>query len=152
VIDRPALADDPRFRDFAARGAHADALLEMLGQAFARETSAHWIERLTRAGVPCGPISSVEEALRDPQTIARGLVVETEHPRFDRVRQLASPVRVGAAAAPQRRAPARDEDGPAILTGLLGYDHERIDALARAGAFGHPSPPAEKEPGRWISS
>jgi crotonobetainyl-CoA:carnitine CoA-transferase CaiB-like acyl-CoA transferase len=54
VIDRPTLADDPRFRDFAARRAHADALLEILGQAFARETSAHWIGCLTRAGVPCG--------------------------------------------------------------------------------------------------
>jgi crotonobetainyl-CoA:carnitine CoA-transferase CaiB-like acyl-CoA transferase len=147
VIDRPALADDPRFRDFAARRAHSDALLEILEQAFVRETSAHWIDRLTRAGVPCGPISSVEEALRDPQTIARGLVIETEHPRFDRVRQLASPVRVGATRPAQRRAPARDEDGPAILTGLLGYDRERIDALARAGVFGQPTPAAEKEPG-----
>jgi crotonobetainyl-CoA:carnitine CoA-transferase CaiB-like acyl-CoA transferase len=148
VLDRPALADDPRFRDFAARRESSDALLEILGQAFVRETSAHWIDRLTRAGVPCGPISSVEEALRDPQTIARGLVVATEHPRFHRVSQLASPVRVGAAPPPQRRAPTRDEDGRAILIGLLGYDCARLDALARSGAFGRPTPPAEEEPGR----
>jgi crotonobetainyl-CoA:carnitine CoA-transferase CaiB-like acyl-CoA transferase len=144
VIGQPGLADDPRFRDFAARREHAEALRELLAKAFARQTSAHWLASLARAGVPGGPVHSVPQALRDPQTIARGLIVETDHPRFGRVRQLASPVRVGAETPPQRRAPARHEDAEAILTGLLGYDRARIAELAARGAFGPPSSPAAR--------
>lgn len=144
VIGHPALAEDPRFRDFAARREHADALREILGKAFARQTSAHWLDALARAGIPSGPVSSVPDALRDPQTIARGLIVETDHPRFGRVRQLASPVRVGSEPPRQRRAPARHEDAEAILTGLLGYDRARIAALATEGAFGTPASPSAR--------
>jgi crotonobetainyl-CoA:carnitine CoA-transferase CaiB-like acyl-CoA transferase len=87
-------------------------------------------------------VHSVAEALADPQTAARGLVLETDHPRFGAVRQLRSPVRVGAAPPPARRAPRRHEDGDAILGALLGYDRDRIAALAAGGAFGSVPPPA----------
>lgn len=136
AIGRPELARDPRFADFAGRRAHADVLLPILTKAFAEASSAHWLERLARAGVPCGPVNSVSQALTDPQTLARQLVVETTHPRFGLVRQLASPVRVGADPPVQRRAPRRHEDEEAILGGLLRYDRERIERLAAQGAFG----------------
>jgi crotonobetainyl-CoA:carnitine CoA-transferase CaiB-like acyl-CoA transferase len=136
AVGRPGLADDPRFRDFAARHAHAGELRDLLAQAFAASDSAAWLARLGVAGVPCAPVHSVAEALADPQTTARGLVVETAHPRFGTVRQLRSPVRVGDAPPPDRRGPRRHEDGEAILAALLGYDGERIAALAAGGAFG----------------
>jgi crotonobetainyl-CoA:carnitine CoA-transferase CaiB-like acyl-CoA transferase len=155
VVGRPELADDPRFASFAARREHARLLSSLLQEIFARQPSAHWIEGLGRAGVPCGPVRSVAEALRDPQTAARGLVVETEHPRFGVVRHLASPVRVGDSTPPRRHAPARHEDGTRVLQGLLGYDRERIAELTGRGAFGSPPPraavPAE-EGCRWTSS
>jgi crotonobetainyl-CoA:carnitine CoA-transferase CaiB-like acyl-CoA transferase len=142
AIDQPGLAHDRRFADFAARSVHAAELLDRLAGAFAGGTSAEWLERLGAAGVPCAPVHSVAEALADPQTAARGLVLETDHPRFGAVRQLRSPVRVGAAPPPARRAPRRHEDGDAILGALLGYDRDRIAALAAGGAFGSVPPPA----------
>lgn len=151
VIGQPELARDPRFADFAARRAHAETLLPILEKAFGQAVSAHWLERLSAAGVPCGPVNSVAEALRDPQMAARGLVVETSHPQFGVVRQLVSPVRVGPERPAQRRAPRRHEDADAILRALLGYDDGRIAALAGRGAFG----PAGMRPGSrggWTSS
>jgi crotonobetainyl-CoA:carnitine CoA-transferase CaiB-like acyl-CoA transferase len=136
VVGRPELADDPRFRDFATRREHAGALRRILAEAFGARPTADWVAALSGAGVPCGPVSGVREALRDPQTAARDLIVETAHPRFGTVRQLRSPVRVGETALPQRRAPARHEDAGAILGDLLGYAPARIDGLARQGAFG----------------
>jgi crotonobetainyl-CoA:carnitine CoA-transferase CaiB-like acyl-CoA transferase len=136
VLGEPQLAEDPRFADFAARRAHAGELVAILERALGVRSSADWIERLSRAGVPCAPVNSVAEALEDPQTAARRLVVETAHPRFGQVRQLASPVRVGELPPVLRRAPARHEDASDVLTGLLGYAPERIEALASAGAFG----------------
>ena len=136
ALERPGLAADERFASFAARRRNAAALLEILDGCFAERTSAQWLELLARAGVPSGPVNTVEEALAHPQTAARELVVETEHPRFGTVKQVASPVRVGDRRAVHRRAPALGEDTEAVLGGVLDYDDERIAELRRAGAFG----------------
>jgi crotonobetainyl-CoA:carnitine CoA-transferase CaiB-like acyl-CoA transferase len=74
----------------------------------------------------------------EPHTAARQMIVETAHPRFGTVRQLASPVRVGPQPVTYRRAPRRHEDAPYVLETLLGYDADRIRALHTAGAFGPP--------------
>jgi crotonobetainyl-CoA:carnitine CoA-transferase CaiB-like acyl-CoA transferase len=136
AIDAPELAADPRFADFDARRRNEAELLPLLEAAFARRTSAEWLERLTAAGVPCGPVNSVAEALTDPQTTARDMVIETEHPRFGTVRQVASPVKVGPARTDHRRAPRLGEDGDAVLRDLLGYDDATVARLRAQGAFG----------------
>src|SRR5262245_27036092 len=140
AVGQPGLADDPRFADFAARHAHAGGLRDLLGKVFAARNPAEWLRRLVTGGVPCAPVHSVAEALADPQSAARGLVVETAHPRFGTVRQLRSPVRVGGEPPPDRRAPRRHEDGDQLLAALLGYDPDRIATLAAGGAFGAPPP------------
>jgi len=136
AIDRPDLAADPRFATFADRGEHADELVEILDEVFSTRSAAAWLDVLGAAGVPCSPIHGVAEAMEDPQTVARGLILESEHPTLGTVRQLASPVRVGNQGVPQSRAPLRNEHSVEILDGLLGYDADRRAALAEAGAFG----------------
>jgi len=136
VVERPEWLEDSRFASFAQRREHADVLVPMLEDVFARRTVAEWLPALQAAGIPSGPIHDVPQALADPQVAARGLVVETEHPRFGTVRQLASPVRVGDPPSAYRRAPQRHEDADAVLTGLLGYDVATVAELAAAGAFG----------------
>jgi len=139
ALERPELATDERFASFAARREHAAALLEILDECFAARPSSDWLELLGRAGVPSGPVNSVGEALAHPQTAARELVVETEHPRFGTVRQLASPVRVGAQRPAYRRAPRLGEDTDLVLESVLGYDAARTAQLRAAGAFGPPA-------------
>lgn len=139
AIDSPELADDSRFATFADRRQNAAVLLALLEDVFAVKTAREWLAILGRAGVPCAPVNSVAAALRDDHTTARGLVVETEHPRFGVVRQLRSPVRVGSEEPQYRRAPARDEDREAIVRTMLGYNQSRIEELERAGAFGRTS-------------
>ncbi|MDQ1749436.1 MAG: hypothetical protein QOE71_492 [Pseudonocardiales bacterium] len=136
AIRRPDLARDERFATFAARNRHADVLVPMLDEVFSTRPSAEWLEMLRLEGVPCGPVNSVGAALADPQTAARDMVVETQHPRFGTVRQVRSPVRVGDDTPQYIRAPARHEDGQAIMSELLGYDQQRIADLGQAGAFG----------------
>ena len=138
ALGRPELSTDPRFATFDDRRTNSAALLDILDAVFAAATSEHWIEVLADAGVPCGPVNDVAGALRDPQTSARSMVVETDHPRFGTVRQVASPVRVGGEAPAYRRAPLLDEDADGLLRGLLGYDPSQIEELRRAGAFGDP--------------
>jgi crotonobetainyl-CoA:carnitine CoA-transferase CaiB-like acyl-CoA transferase len=136
AIGRPELAEDERFATFADRSRNAGMLIPLLEAAFKGRSAREWLDVLGAAGVPCAPVNSVAAALRDEQTAARGLVVETEHPRFGTVRQLRGPVRVGSEQPEYRRAPARGEDRDAIVRSVLGYDQARIDELEQGGAFG----------------
>jgi crotonobetainyl-CoA:carnitine CoA-transferase CaiB-like acyl-CoA transferase len=141
ALGRPELADDPRFASFAARRASAAELQSILDDIFACRPAAEWLTLLRAAGVPCGPVNEVAEALSDPQTRARGMIVSTEHPHFGQVEQVASPVRFGAEPPAYRRAPRRHEDAGQLLGELLGYDDEAIAGLAAAGAFGPQADP-----------
>jgi crotonobetainyl-CoA:carnitine CoA-transferase CaiB-like acyl-CoA transferase len=130
------MADDKRFATFEDRRQNAPELIAALDVVFSTRTTAHWVEVLTAAEVPCGPVNDVAQALQDPQTAAREMVVTTTHPVLGEVRQPASPVRAGPGREIHRRAPRRHEHGEEILRDLLGYDEAKRAALAAAGAFG----------------
>jgi crotonobetainyl-CoA:carnitine CoA-transferase CaiB-like acyl-CoA transferase len=140
VIERPELATDERFATFAARQRNAGVLLPILEEVLITRTVADWLAVLGPAGVPSGPVNDVAGALADPHTAARDLVVQTEHPRYGTLRQVASPVRVGAQRPDYRRAPRRNEDQEYLTGELLGYSALRRAELAAAGAFGPPVP------------
>ena len=135
-VGAPELATDERFGTFDSRFRNRGALIAILDEAFKTRTSDEWLKVLTEAGVPCGPVNTVEQAMADPQIEARGLIVSTDHPRFGVVRQPGSPVRVGDEPVPHRRAPLRNEDADTILHDMLGYDDARIASLRDGGAFG----------------
>lgn len=138
VMDRPDLAEDPRFATFADRAAHRDVIVPLLEEIFRTRTVAQWLVPLYAASIPCAPINDVAGALAEPHTVERGLVTEAEHPTLGTVRSLRSPVRVGPPGedlAPIRRAPAMGEHTETVLRGL-GYDDERIAALRASGALG----------------
>lgn len=140
VLGRPELADDPRFAGFAERAAHRLELQDLIDDILSTRTIAAWIDDLRAASVPCAPINDLPDALRDDQTVARELIVTTEHPRFGKVHQVASAVRVGTRRTSHHRAPRRGEHTDAVLHNLLGYDVDHITALREAGAFGLPTP------------
>jgi crotonobetainyl-CoA:carnitine CoA-transferase CaiB-like acyl-CoA transferase len=128
--------DDARFAGFAARRANRDVVTAALQAVFDTRSTSEWIALLTPAGVPCGPVNDIDAALADPQTAARGLIVETEHPAFGKAHWIASPVRVGDAPAEHRRAPQLGEHTDVVLRDVLGYDDARIALLRATGAFG----------------
>lgn len=138
VIERPELADDPRFATFRDRAEHREELQDILDKAFATRPVAEWLAALRAASVPCGPVNTVEQALREPHTRARDLIVTTEHPRFGTVQQVTSPVRVGAPSHGYERGPQLGEHTETVVSELLGYDEHTIDRLRNAGAFGTP--------------
>ena len=145
VIGRPELADDPRFIDFTARRHNAAALIDILETVFVTRTSKEWLADLTAAGVPSGPVNSVIDALSDPHTAARDMLVTTEHPHFGAVTQVASAVRVGNEPTVYRRAPRRNEHASEVMREVLGYSADRLTELREGGAFGtaqslHPTP------------
>lgn len=136
AMGRPELGTDLRFDSFDSRRRNATTLLPILESELLRDTVENWLAKLTAAGVPCGPVNTVEAALADPHTLARSLVVETEHPRFGRVKQVRSPVVVGTLTQEYVRAPRRNEHMMPILSQTLHYPPEKIATLIELGAFG----------------
>jgi crotonobetainyl-CoA:carnitine CoA-transferase CaiB-like acyl-CoA transferase len=136
VIERDDLAADPRFRNAAARNDNRNELLPELEDVFRTRTSKDWLRLLESGGIPCGPVNSVEQALSEPQALARNMLVETVHDHFGVVRQVGSPLKIGESSAP-RPAPGKGADRQFVLETLLAYPTERIEELAAAGAFGH---------------
>jgi crotonobetainyl-CoA:carnitine CoA-transferase CaiB-like acyl-CoA transferase len=135
AIGRPDLGDDPDYTGFAQRAAHRQPLLAELSEVFRSHRTQEWLTKLEAAGVPCAPVNSLAEALADPHVKARELIVETEHPVFGRVRQVASPVRVGTERPNYRRAPFRNEDLGYVLKELLALDDVEVERLRRSGVF-----------------
>jgi crotonobetainyl-CoA:carnitine CoA-transferase CaiB-like acyl-CoA transferase len=150
VLSIAHVRDDPRYAGFAARRANRALVTRTLQDVLATRTTAEWIAALTAAGVPCGPINDVRGALADPQTAARGLVTETEHPAFGTARWVASPVRVGEPSTEHRRAPELGQHTEIVMRELLGYDAARIARLQSGGAFGARSQQTASEPANAI--
>jgi crotonobetainyl-CoA:carnitine CoA-transferase CaiB-like acyl-CoA transferase len=136
TIDLAWMIEDPRFATMAARLEHREACIDTLQGRLLERTTAEWEADLKPAGVPCGPIYSVAEAVRDPQTVARDLVVSTEHPVLGTVRQIRSPLRMDDPLPEVQRAPFRGEHTRSVLVEQCGYTDARVDELAAAGVFG----------------
>jgi len=130
AIDRPDLADNAAYRDFAARLQNRDALTVELDAALSARTTAAWLERFA-GRVPAAPVHDVEQALSTPFVAERGCVLETENAQRGTVRSLASPIRVDGSEPPRHIAPALGEDTDEVL-GAAGYSAEEIASL-RAG-------------------
>jgi len=137
VLDRPDLADDPRFRTNRDRAHHRDALHGALGEVFATRPRDEWMARLQAANVPAGPVRTIREAYASPEMAARGLLRSVPHAEAGSLPNIGPPFRFSETptAAPVA-APALGEHAREILGELLGWDGERQAALASAGAFG----------------
>jgi crotonobetainyl-CoA:carnitine CoA-transferase CaiB-like acyl-CoA transferase len=105
VIGRPELGDDPRFATNAARLSNREELGAILAGAFHREPAAAWVQRLSEAGVPAGPINDIGEAFAFAEALGLDPTWEV-----DGVRGVRSPLRFSATpAAARRRPPALGE-------------------------------------------
>jgi crotonobetainyl-CoA:carnitine CoA-transferase CaiB-like acyl-CoA transferase len=118
VLGAPELADDPRFATNAARIAHRADFDAALASLFSTRTASEWARDLIAAGVPCGPVHSVQGALEDPQVRDGGFIADAST-KAGAFRMLRSPIRVDDAWLPVRRSPPElDQDGDAIRASL----------------------------------
>jgi crotonobetainyl-CoA:carnitine CoA-transferase CaiB-like acyl-CoA transferase len=133
AIGAPELADDPRFRDNAGRMAHLKELEAEFAKRLRTRPSEHWLNLLEEKGVPCGPVNTMLQALSDPQTLAREMVVEVEHTTLGPVKTLGLPVKFSQTPGKVRSgAPLYGEHTREILT-EYGFSSDEIDAFAREG-------------------
>jgi crotonobetainyl-CoA:carnitine CoA-transferase CaiB-like acyl-CoA transferase len=136
VLDVPELATQPEYATIPARVRRRAELNARLEERTRTRPAAHWIEALTAAGVPAGPILRVDEAWAHPQVEALGLAQPVEHPERGPVRVVGQPLTFAdlpGERGVRRRAPLPGEHTDAILE-ELGYTQDEIAALRAQGA------------------
>lgn len=127
------LKDDPRFADHKARVENREALTLAVADIIRQRSSAHWVEALNTAGVPCGFVYRMDEVFDDPQVRHLGLAQTVEHPRRGAIDLIGQPLSMsGIDASLTRCAPDRGEHTREVLT-ALGFDVGEIEGLVDRG-------------------
>jgi len=137
ILGEPEWATSPRYATNAARIAARDELDAAIGERTRRRPATDWIATLRSSGIPCARINTVAQALADPQTAARAMVVDMQHPDYGAFRTLGCPVKLSDTPASYRLPPPRPgEHGDPVLREALGLGDEDIARLRASGVLG----------------
>lgn len=132
VIGLPELADDPRFAINPQRVRNRAELVPILVERMATGARDTWLIELEKAGVPAGPINTLDQVYDDPHVLARQMKRELPHPLGGTVPVAASPLKLSGSPVQYHRAPpVLGEHTREVLSGMLGLSDDEIDALAR---------------------
>ena len=135
VIDAPALDDDPRFDTNLNRMTNLAELVPLLEARLKSRGTDDWLARMEAVGLPAGPVMTICDMHRDPQAVARDMIVETDHPRAGPVKAIGSPIKFSATpGAVSRPAPTLGEHGGEVLS-EHGYSETEIATLRNEGAL-----------------
>lgn len=136
VAGKPEWGKDPRFAKNADRVRNRVACDAAVAEAVKQKPTQWWIDRLRAAGVPCGSVNKVSQALSDPQTLARGMVMEMQHPTAGALKMLGFPIKLsGTPAAANKAPPLLGQHTEEVLAGDVGLSAAEIEALKKAGAI-----------------
>lgn len=135
VIDAPELGEDPRFATNLERITNLSDLVPLLETHLQTRDTDDWLARMEAAGLPAGPVMNICEMHRDPQAVARDMIVETDHPVAGPVKAIGLPVKFsetpGGVARP---APTLGQHGAEVLA-ENGYCADEIERLISQGAL-----------------
>jgi CoA:oxalate CoA-transferase len=135
ALGEPGLKTDKLYATQDARVANRARINAIVGGKLATNTSDFWIETLNAAGVPCGPVHSVEAVFQDPQILAQRMFLDVAHPGHGIVRMLGFPMKLSATPCMVRRpAPALGQHSDEILAELDFPPAER-DSLRLEGVI-----------------
>jgi formyl-CoA transferase/CoA:oxalate CoA-transferase len=123
------IRDDPRFASNPARNVNRSEVVALLTERFKAQASETWLTRLREADVPCGPINFLDQALADPQVLAREFIVVLDHPVAGMVRSLGFPPHLREGAVNYRLAPPTLGQHSDQVLAELGYGIEEIRQL-----------------------
>jgi len=136
VIDATHLAEDSRFLTNQQRMANRIELIDELETVFVKDSTDTWVKRLNDAGIPAGPLLGITEMHKDPQAVAREMVVDVEHPIAGTVKTLGAPVKFhGTPGGVNRAAPVIGQHSREVLN-EVGYSSEDVQGLIDAGVVG----------------
>ncbi|HSI00006.1 MAG TPA: CoA transferase [Reyranella sp.] len=136
ALAAPELLDHPEHATPTLRSQHRKALNERISEITRTNTSAHWIDLINKAGVPCGPINTIDKTFAEPQVQHLGIARAVKHPKLGDIKVVGQPINLSDAPQPQELGPTPDlgEHTDQVLADL-GYDRKAIEGLRTGGVI-----------------
>lgn len=126
------IMNDPRFATNAKRVQNRNEVVKAVGDLIATKNGEEWLKILTDAGIPCGPIYTVDKIFSDPQVIHRQMVAELHHPKAGTIKVTGNPVKLSdTPGEPSVAPPLLGQHTQEVLEGL-GYSAKEIEELRQA--------------------
>jgi crotonobetainyl-CoA:carnitine CoA-transferase CaiB-like acyl-CoA transferase len=134
ALGAPQLLEHPEHATPQLRSQHRKALNERIAEITKTNTSAHWIETINKAGVPCGPINTIDKTFAEPQVEHLGIARPIRHPKLGDIKVVGQPINLSDAPQPGelRPTPELGEHTEEVLANL-GYDRETIATFRSSG-------------------
>ena len=132
AIGKPSLGEDPLYLSNALRVAHRESLVVEIQACMVNQSMDQWLKILESAGVPCGPINTIDRLFADPQTRERGTQLD-----LDGMPLVANPIKYSRSEINYSIKPAvLGVDTDRVLESALGLDQATIEALRAQGIVG----------------
>ncbi|SMQ81795.1 formyl-CoA transferase [Bacillus sp. OV166] len=129
ALDWIDLIEDPRFETNAKRVAHRQELINIMSERLITMESKDIFERMDNAGVPCGPIHTIDQVLNHPQVQAREMMIDIEHPNVKNLKVPGFPVKLSETPSNLRRYPPLLGEHTDEVLEELGYSRTQIENL-----------------------
>ncbi|MFC6631876.1 CaiB/BaiF CoA transferase family protein [Microbulbifer taiwanensis] len=128
------IAGDPAYATNAARVVAREQLVPLIEEATRKRDSAWWLEKLSDAHVPCGPINTLEQVFADEQVQARGMVLEQSHSQAGVVKTVRNPVIFSETSLEYEQGPPQlGQHTEQVLRELLGKSEAEVAKLKQSG-------------------
>lgn len=136
ALGAATLIDHPEHATPTLRSQNRKALNERIGEVTRTNTSTHWIEALNKAGVPCGPINTIDKTFAEPQVQHLGIARPVAHPKLGDIKVVGQPINLSDFPQPTELEPTPDlgQHTDEVLSGL-GFDPAKIAALKSGGVI-----------------
>ena len=136
LVGRPELGSDERFATNAVRVNNREELIALLKSIFSLRSVDEWLSMLEAAGIPCGPINTLDKVFAGPQVAAREMLVTMEHPTIGDLPLVGSPLSFsGTPVEYKLPPPLLGQHTREILREILGYSEEEIESLKANGVI-----------------
>jgi crotonobetainyl-CoA:carnitine CoA-transferase CaiB-like acyl-CoA transferase len=122
VIGESHLGSDERYNSTAKRLENREEVDKLLEWKFKTKTKEEWVKLLHEAGVPAAPVNRIDEVFKDPQVLARDMLVEIDHPKCGKYKMIGNPVKVDGVKDEFQPSPLLGEHTDEVLKRILEED------------------------------